>query len=201
MQTQLFSKQFLHNNDLISESDTRPAMWMTTMVLSSRQNDKNHWDGRAIPAFHLIPKTPFECHSKWQWPKFYWSDSAIRRNFRLGRHGRAQIKLLWLCKIYFLACLCTGLIWSEIKQLWDTGAKAYISDMWNVADFVTNSLYLATIALRLRAYYDVSELLATPRRQNMTHIQEVILLKSSSRRNPHSIKLIKLPIKESLKHS
>ena len=49
-----------------------------------------------------------------------------------------------------------GLIWSEIKQLWDTGAKAYISDMWNVADFVTNSLYLATIALRLRAYYDVS---------------------------------------------
>ena len=52
--------------------------------------------------------------------------------------------------------MCAGLIWSEIKQLWDTGAKAYISDMWNVADFVTNSLYLATIALRLRAYYDVS---------------------------------------------
>lgn len=50
-----------------------------------------------------------------------------------------------------------GLIWSEIKQLWDTGAKAYISDMWNVADFVTNSLYLATIALRLRAFYDVSK--------------------------------------------
>ena len=50
----------------------------------------------------------------------------------------------------------TGLIWSEIKQLWDTGAKEYVSDMWNVADFVTNALYLATIALRLRAYYDVS---------------------------------------------
>ena len=52
--------------------------------------------------------------------------------------------------------LIAGLIWSEIKQLWDTGARAYISDMWNVADFVTNSLYLATIALRTRAYYDVS---------------------------------------------
>ena len=52
-----------------------------------------------------------------------------------------------------------GLIWSEIKQLWDTGAKEYVSDMWNVADFVTNALYLATIALRLRAYYDVSCLL------------------------------------------
>ena len=52
-----------------------------------------------------------------------------------------------------------GLIWSEIKQLWDTGAKEYVSDMWNVADFVTNALYLATIALRLRAYYDVSQTL------------------------------------------
>ena len=58
----------------------------------------------------------------------------------------------------FIFLVFVGLIWSEIKQLWDTGAKAYISDMWNVADFVTNSLYLATIALRLRAYYDVSQL-------------------------------------------
>ena len=49
-----------------------------------------------------------------------------------------------------------GLIWSEIKQLWDVGLREYISDMWNVADFITNSLYVATIGLRLRAYYDVS---------------------------------------------
>ena len=27
--------------------------------------------------------------------------------------------------------------------------------MWNVVDFITNSLYVATIGLRLRAYYDV----------------------------------------------
>ena len=49
-----------------------------------------------------------------------------------------------------------GLIWSEIKQLWDVGLKEYVSDMWNVVDFITNSLYVATIGLRLRAYYDVS---------------------------------------------
>merc|ERR550534_464796 len=48
-----------------------------------------------------------------------------------------------------------GLIWSEIKQLWDVGLKEYVSDMWNVVDFITNSLYVATIGLRLRAYYDV----------------------------------------------
>ena len=30
-----------------------------------------------------------------------------------------------------------------------------VSDMWNVVDFITNSLYVAAIGLRLRAYYDV----------------------------------------------
>ena len=49
-----------------------------------------------------------------------------------------------------------GLIWSEIKQLWDVGLKEYVHDMWNVIDFLTNSLYVATIALRLVAYYKVS---------------------------------------------
>jgi hypothetical protein len=34
--------------------------------------------------------------------------------------------------------------------------REYISDMWNVVDFITNSLYVATIALRITAYYDVS---------------------------------------------
>ena len=48
------------------------------------------------------------------------------------------------------------MIWSEIKQLWDVGLKEYVSDLWNVVDFITNSLYVATIGLRLRAYYDVS---------------------------------------------
>eukprot|EP00095_Tigriopus_kingsejongensis_P000849 maker-scaffold1971_size23625-snap-gene-0.2 protein:Tk00849 transcript:maker-scaffold1971_size23625-snap-gene-0.2-mRNA-1 annotation:"transient receptor potential-gamma protein isoform x7" len=50
-----------------------------------------------------------------------------------------------------------GLIWSEIKQLWDVGLREYINDMWNVIDFVTNSLYVATIALRIVAYYKVQE--------------------------------------------
>ena len=49
-----------------------------------------------------------------------------------------------------------GLIWSEIKQLWDVGLREYISDMWNVVDFITNSLYVATIGLRTVAYFDVS---------------------------------------------
>ena len=49
----------------------------------------------------------------------------------------------------------TGLIWSEIKQLWDIGLQDYVSDLWNVIDFVTNALYVATIALRVVAYNQV----------------------------------------------
>ena len=50
----------------------------------------------------------------------------------------------------------SGFIWSEIKQLWDVGLREYVNDMWNVVDFVTNALYVATVALRLVAYYRVS---------------------------------------------
>jgi len=48
-----------------------------------------------------------------------------------------------------------GLIWSEIKQLWDVGLQEYVGDMWNILDFVTNSLYVATICLRVVAHYQV----------------------------------------------
>lgn len=48
-----------------------------------------------------------------------------------------------------------GLIWAEIKQLWDEGALEYIYDMWNILDFTTNSLYIATFTLRLLAYFKV----------------------------------------------
>lgn len=50
-----------------------------------------------------------------------------------------------------------GLIWSEIKQLWDSGPLQYINDMWNIIDFITNSLYVATVALRIIAYLQVME--------------------------------------------
>ncbi|XP_011266803.1 transient receptor potential-gamma protein [Camponotus floridanus] len=51
----------------------------------------------------------------------------------------------------------SGLIWSEVKQLWDVGLEEYVNDMWNVIDFITNSLYVATVALRVVAYYRVQK--------------------------------------------
>lgn len=48
-----------------------------------------------------------------------------------------------------------GLIWVEVKQLWDIGLYEYSHNMWNILDFITNSLYIATITLRLVAYIGV----------------------------------------------
>ncbi|XP_073996025.1 transient receptor potential cation channel gamma isoform X2 [Rhodnius prolixus] len=50
-----------------------------------------------------------------------------------------------------------GLMWSEVKQLWDVGLEDYLADMWNVIDFITNSLYVATVALRIVSYYQVQK--------------------------------------------
>ncbi|XP_069061597.1 short transient receptor potential channel 4 isoform X2 [Pleurodeles waltl] len=44
-----------------------------------------------------------------------------------------------------------GFIWGEIKQMWDGGFQDYIHDWWNLMDFVMNSLYLATISLKIVA--------------------------------------------------
>lgn len=57
----------------------------------------------------------------------------------------------------FILAWVSGLIWSEVKQLWDVGLEEYVNDMWNVIDFVTNSLYVATAALRVVAYYRVQK--------------------------------------------
>ncbi|XP_031429975.2 short transient receptor potential channel 4b [Clupea harengus] len=49
-----------------------------------------------------------------------------------------------------------GFIWTEIKQMWDGGFHDYIHDWWNLMDFVMNSLYLATISLKIVAYVKYS---------------------------------------------
>lgn len=54
-----------------------------------------------------------------------------------------------------LIVLASGFIWNEIKQMWDSGLRDYIDDWWNLVDFIMNSLYIATIALKIIAYVKV----------------------------------------------
>lgn len=60
-----------------------------------------------------------------------------------------------VCFSSLLSCLLGGFIWTEIKQMWDGGFHDYIHDWWNLMDFVMNSLYLATISLKIVAYMKV----------------------------------------------
>jgi hypothetical protein len=62
---------------------------------------------------------------------------------------------LWIYVYMAKSVFMLGLVWSEIKQLWDVGLQEYVGDMWNVIDFVTNALYVATVALRIVAFYQV----------------------------------------------
>lgn len=68
----------------------------------------------------------------------------------LGTNTWAKIQQ-WHILFSFLE----GFLWAEIKQMWDSGFEDYIDDWWNLMDFIMNSLYLATISLKIVAYIKV----------------------------------------------
>lgn len=55
-----------------------------------------------------------------------------------------------------LVLFIAGFIWAEIKEMWDGGFTEYVHDWWNLMDFAMNSLYLATISLKMVAYFKAS---------------------------------------------
>ncbi|XP_055958673.1 transient receptor potential-gamma protein isoform X2 [Patella vulgata] len=57
---------------------------------------------------------------------------------------------------WMILAYVAGLIWAEIKQLWDEGVREYAQDMWNILDFTTNSLYIATFVMRVLAYIQIN---------------------------------------------
>ncbi|KAJ8368556.1 hypothetical protein SKAU_G00085840 [Synaphobranchus kaupii] len=68
-----------------------------------------------------------------------------------SRQGPAPTAVEWMILPWVL-----GFCWTEIKQMWDGGFQDYIHDWWNLMDFVMNSLYLATISLKIVAYVKYS---------------------------------------------
>nr|KAF6461190.1 transient receptor potential cation channel subfamily C member 4 [Molossus molossus] len=71
----------------------------------------------------------------------------------LSRQGPPPTVVEWMILPWVL-----GFIWGEIKQMWDGGLQDYIHDWWNLMDFVMNSLYLATISLKIVAFVKYSAL-------------------------------------------
>ncbi|CAJ0942580.1 unnamed protein product, partial [Mesorhabditis belari] len=52
-----------------------------------------------------------------------------------------------------VVCWVFGMLWSEIKQLWEEGFSKYVYQWWNWLDFIMICLYLCTISLRVSAYF------------------------------------------------
>ncbi|KAH3833231.1 hypothetical protein DPMN_106535 [Dreissena polymorpha] len=69
---------------------------------------------------------------------------------RQRQRGPPPTEFEWLISIWV-----AGFIWSECKQLWEEGAKAYLRQWWNWLDFIMLSLYLTTITLRFLAYIQI----------------------------------------------
>lgn len=61
-----------------------------------------------------------------------------------------------------------------MKQLWDVGLQEYVNDMWNVIDFVTNSLYVATVALRVVSYFQVINVLSFCKSTNVYNKRHIL---------------------------
>jgi transient receptor potential cation channel subfamily C member 4 len=48
-----------------------------------------------------------------------------------------------------------ALIWAEIRTLYSEGLMEYITDLWNIVDYVSNTFYVAWIFLRFTAMFTV----------------------------------------------
>ncbi|KAM8977612.1 short transient receptor potential channel 4 [Pelodytes ibericus] len=92
------------------------------------------------------PFIKFICHSASYLTFLFLLLLASQCNAREMPKGPATI-VEWMILPWVL-----GFIWGEIKQMWDGGFQDYIHDWWNLMDFVMNSLYLATISLKIVAY-------------------------------------------------
>ncbi|XP_060806231.1 transient receptor potential protein [Amyelois transitella] len=67
-------------------------------------------------------------------------------------HERGSLPgLIEFTVVIFIA----SLIWAEIRSLWTGGITEYISDLWNIVDFITNMFYIAWISLRVSSWYIV----------------------------------------------
>lgn len=60
--------------------------------------------------------------------------------------------------------------------MWDGGFQDYVHDWWNLMDFVMNSLYLATISLKIVAYIKVHCWLSVRVTQVLTVILTIFFL-------------------------
>ncbi|XP_018415673.1 PREDICTED: short transient receptor potential channel 4 [Nanorana parkeri] len=93
------------------------------------------------------PFIKFICHTASYLTFLFLLLRASQNEYNINQPGPAPAPIEWVILPWVL-----GIIWAEIKQMWDGGFQDYVHDWWNLMDFVMNSLYLATISLKIVAY-------------------------------------------------
>jgi len=59
----------------------------------------------------------------------------------------------------------TGFVWEEAVEIVVEGIRSYLRNMWNIIDFIRDSLYVSVIILRAAAYIQqTQEISADPRK-------------------------------------
>lgn len=54
-----------------------------------------------------------------------------------------------------ISVIISGLIWGEMINLYSSGIADYVSDLWNIIDFISNTFYVTWIGLRITSWYVV----------------------------------------------
>jgi len=76
-----------------------------------------------------------------------WMRNAIHKK-RIEARGALPGFVELLVIIYVM-----GFIWGEIKCLWADGLEEYVSDLWNIVDYIINFFFFNWILLRTTAFY------------------------------------------------
>ncbi|XP_025087997.1 short transient receptor potential channel 3-like isoform X2 [Pomacea canaliculata] len=69
------------------------------------------------------------------------------------RPASTLITHVQICIVFWIL----GLLWIECKQIYNSGARSYITDYYNTMDFGVLSMYLSSYVLRFFTEYKVSE--------------------------------------------
>ncbi|KAG5869514.1 hypothetical protein JTB14_035111 [Gonioctena quinquepunctata] len=82
-----------------------------------------------------------------EWLGTEWVQNIVRE---WKRKERGALFGIAECGVIFYVI---SLIWSEIRSLWCDGLEEYVSDLWNIVDFITNFFYVIWLALRIASFY------------------------------------------------
>ncbi|XP_047192182.1 short transient receptor potential channel 5a isoform X2 [Scophthalmus maximus] len=140
------------DNDQSEELDPRQCHDLAKLKLAIKYHQKEIYllaPKSALGGFIKKPFIKFICHTASYLTFLFLLLLASQHIARTNLHmqGPPPTIVEWMILPWVL-----GFIWAEIKEMWDGGFTEYIHDWWNLMDFAMNSLYLATISLKIVAY-------------------------------------------------